>query len=50
VSPQRPEGDAEDLKALDESYRHLVALRDATIADGILPPVAEWGRHNPNLG
>ena len=49
VTWQQPEGDAEDLKALEESYKHLVALRDATIADGILPPVAEWGKHNPHL-
>jgi len=49
VTRQQPEGDAEDLKALAESYKHLAALRDATIADGILPPVAEWGRHNPHL-
>jgi malate dehydrogenase len=49
VAWQQPEGDAEDLKALEESYKHLVALRDATIADGILPPIAEWGRHNKHL-
>ncbi|MBI2951510.1 malate dehydrogenase [bacterium] len=49
VAWQEPEGDAEDLKALEESYKHLVALRDATIADGILPPIAEWGRHNAHL-
>lgn len=49
VAWQMPEGDAGDLKALEESYKHLLALRDATIADGILPPIAEWGKHNPNL-
>lgn len=49
VTRQQPEGDAEDLKALAESYKHLVALRDATIADGILPPIAEWGKHNSHL-
>lgn len=49
VAWQMPEGDAGDLKALEESYKHLVALRDATIADGILPPIAEWGKHNPHL-
>ena len=46
---QQPEGDAEDMKLLEEAYKHLVALRDATIADGILPPIAEWGKHNPHL-
>ncbi|MSS72071.1 MAG: malate dehydrogenase [Candidatus Latescibacteria bacterium] len=49
VAWQQPEGDAEDLKALEESYQHLVALRDATIADGILPPIAAWGKHNAHL-
>ena len=44
-----PEGDEEDLKALDESYRHVAALRDATIGDRILPPIAEWGKVNPHL-
>ena len=45
----RSQREAEVLKALEESYEHLVSLRDATIADGILPPTPEWGRVNPNL-
>ena len=44
-----PEGSEEDLRALEASYNHLVALRDQTIADGILPPLPEWGKHNPHL-
>jgi malate dehydrogenase len=44
-----PEGAQEDQEALKASYEHLVALRDQTIADGILPPLADWGKHNPNL-
>ena len=49
VSPLSPEGDEEDMKALEASFGHVVALRDATIEDGILPPVEAWGEHNPNL-
>ncbi len=44
-----PGGTPEDLKALRDSYEHLVALRDQTIEDGILPPVSEWRQSNPNL-
>lgn len=44
-----PQGDAEDMAALRESYRHLTALRDQTIADGILPPLDKWEEVNPNL-
>lgn len=44
-----PEGSADDIKALRESYQHLVALRDQTIDDGILPPLDEWSSVNPNL-
>jgi malate dehydrogenase len=44
-----PEGDAEDMAALRDSYAHLCHLRDEVIAAGILPPVAEWNRTNSNL-
>jgi len=44
-----PQGDAEDMAALKDSYAHLVYLRDQTIADGILPPLSEWRRFNPYL-
>ena len=49
VTWSMPEGAPEDQEALRASYEHLVALRDQTIADGILPPVSDWGKHNPNL-
>ena len=49
VAWEMPEGLDEDLKALRESYNHLVALRDQTIADGILPPLSEWETGNPHL-
>jgi len=49
VQWQLPEGDSEDTAALDDSYRHLVKLRDNAIRDGILPPIEEWNKFNPNL-
>jgi malate dehydrogenase len=49
VRYQIPDGDADDLAALKDSHAHLVSLRDQTIADGILPPLNEWKRHNSNL-
>ena len=44
-----PEGADSDIAALRSSYEHLVALRDQTIEDGILPPLDEWSDVNPNL-
>ena len=49
VTWSMPEGDPADAEALRESYKHLVALRDQTIADGILPALADWKKSNPNL-
>ena len=42
-------GTAEEQAALDKSYEHLCALRDEVIAMGVLPPVAEWNKLNPNI-
>ena len=44
-----PEGAAAERAELDAAYAHLQALRDETIAMGILPPIAEWSSVNPNL-
>lgn len=44
-----PEGSEDDITALRSSYDHLVALRDQTIEDGILPPLSDWSSVNPNL-
>lgn len=49
VSYVSPTGTAEELKDLDVSYGHLVKLRDEVIAMGILPPLTEWAKVNPNL-
>ena len=44
-----PEGTAEEIAALDASYEHLCKMRDEIISLGIIPPVAEWAKENPNL-
>ncbi len=35
---------------LRESYGHLAKLRDEVIGMGVLPPLDEWTKVNPNLG
>ncbi len=42
-------GTPEEEKALAKSYEHLCALRDEVIAMGVLPPVSEWNKLNPNI-
>ena len=42
-------GTPEEHKKLQESYEHLCKLRDEVIEMGVLPPVAEWSKVNPNL-
>lgn len=42
-------GTAEELALLDQSYEHLCALRNQVIDMGILPPLTEWSKINPNL-
>jgi malate dehydrogenase len=49
LRPQAPQGDAEDMAALRESYAHLCKLRDEVIALGILPPVDRWREVNRHL-
>ena len=44
-----PKGTAEEMAALDASYAHLCKMRDEIIDLGIVPPVAEWKKVNPNL-
>ena len=34
---------------LAKSYEHLCAMRDEVIGLGVVPPVAEWSKVNPNL-
>lgn len=49
VTSKMPSGSSEDLQALRESYQHLVKLRDEVVAMGVLPPLADWTKVNPNL-
>ena len=44
-----PEGTPEELAALDASYEHLCKMRDEIVDLGIVPPVSEWSKVNPNL-
>lgn len=34
---------------LEQSYKHLCALRDEVIAMGVMPPIDQWKEINPNL-
>lgn len=42
-------GTPEEEKELEQSYKHLCALRDEVIELGIMPPIDKWGELNPNL-
>ena len=44
-----PEGTEEEMAALDASYAHLCKMRDEIVGLGIVPPVADWKKENPNL-
>lgn len=42
-------GTPEEEKELEASYQHLCQLRDEVIAMGVLPPISEWHKLNPNI-
>lgn len=42
-------GTSEEVANLQASYKHLCALRDEVIEMGVLPPVEEWNKLNPNI-
>ena len=42
-------GSPSEQEELEKSYEHLCALRDEVIAMGVLPPVSEWNKLNPNI-
>ena len=44
-----PQGTPEELAKLDASYEHLCAMRDELVTLGIVPPISEWSKVNPNL-
>ncbi|MBQ6244811.1 MAG: malate dehydrogenase [Bacteroidales bacterium] len=44
-----PAGTKEELADLHASYEHLCEMRNEIVELGIIPPVSEWNRSNPNL-
>lgn len=42
-------GTPSEMADLKKSYEHLCAMRDEVIGFGVLPPVAEWNKVNPNI-
>jgi len=49
VTWQMPKGTDDEIAALRASYEHLTKLRDEVIEMGILPPLGDWSKVNPNL-
>ncbi len=49
VHYSKPEGTAQEMADLQASYEHLCKMRDEIVELGIVPPVAEWKKSNPNL-
>ncbi len=49
VTAKVPQGTPEEDKLLEKSYEHLCKLRDEVIEMGVLPPIADWHKLNPNL-
>ena len=45
----KPEGTAQEMADLKASYEHLCKMRDEIVSLGIVPPVNEWSKSNPNL-
>ena len=44
-----PEGTPAEMADLKASYDHLCKMRDEIVSLGIVPPVADWTKENPNL-
>ena len=44
-----PDGTKTEMADLQASYEHLCAMRDEIIELGIIPPVSDWTKVNPNL-
>lgn len=42
-------GSAEEMAALEASYKHLQNMRDEVINLGVLPAISEWSKYNNNL-
>ena len=44
-----PQGTPNENAKLDASYEHLCKMRDELVTLGIVPPISEWSKINPNL-
>ncbi|MBO4467060.1 MAG: malate dehydrogenase [Bacteroidales bacterium] len=44
-----PEGTPQEMADLRASYEHLCEMREEIISLGIVPPVKDWKKENPNL-
>jgi len=44
-----PQGPPQQNAKLDASYEHLCHMRDELVTLGIVPPISEWNKINPNL-
>ena len=44
-----PNGTPTEMADLKASYEHLCKMRDEIVSLGIVPPVADWKKENPNL-
>lgn len=49
VHVQPVKGTPQEEAELEQSYKHLCALRDEVIAMGVIPPVDKWHELNPNV-
>ena len=44
-----PQGTPTEMADLQASYEHLCKMRDEIVELGIVPPVSDWTKENPNL-
>ncbi|MDE6142893.1 MAG: malate dehydrogenase, partial [Muribaculaceae bacterium] len=49
VQTKPVKGTAVEEADLEKSYKHLCTLRDEVIEMGVLPPISDWSKINPNL-
>lgn len=49
VTVQPVKGTPKEEAELEKSYEHLCKLRDEVIEMGVLPPISEWNKLNPNI-
>lgn len=49
ISYKEPAGTPAEEAELEKSYEHLCKMRDEVIELGVMPPVDQWSKVNPNL-